>query len=232
MVLTENGYRISTLAHLSCNDLGKETQTLCTDHTRMQMAIHQLILYKFHSDVENLDAVLDSCVYCWGIHTTIENVIVPFLKCTGLLSYQDKSCETHFAITAIRRKIIFGFETVQIEHCERQTALLFLQEGEHYNLMLLYTAYLLKRCGIRVLYLGTNVPCRHLKQLIAEKQPQQIYTYIADPKKAKIHELADYITENYSGITLSVVTPEIPAAGNESFTFTTIEHLSASLAHC
>lgn len=228
-LLVCSGCRISSLSSLSLADLAKKSQALDTDSVRMQMAIHQLIIYKYRSDVESLEATLDSCVHCWGIDVTIRKIIVPFLQVTELLSYNDKSCETHFAITAIRSKIIFGIETVETSQFDHRTALLFLQEGEHYDLVLLYIAYLLKHCGIRVLYLGTNVPCKYVKQIIIEKQPQRIYTYLTDPGKCKLQDLIEFVQENLPDTEMSIIIPGSPASSNCSLPLITIEELATSL---
>jgi hypothetical protein len=150
-------------------------------------------------------AVLDTSVEDWGVHTTIEQVIIPFLEKTGLLSYGDKSYETHLVVTAIRRKLILALETARPAVINNNlTALLFLPHGEHYDLILLYMAYVLLLKGIKVFYLGTNVPDEQLKELIADRKPDLLYTYLPAGTKHNLTDLSAFIKEHSANTRLFV----------------------------
>jgi methanogenic corrinoid protein MtbC1 len=56
--------------------------------------------------------------------------------------------------------------------------LLFLPEGEHHELGLLFIYYLLKSRGVRVFYLGANVPLKDLEYIVRVKNPSFIYTHL------------------------------------------------------
>jgi DNA-binding transcriptional MerR regulator len=207
-VLLNSGKRISQLAILSKEDIERQLHSLGSCEDSYKMAINHLILYKHTLEVEKFEDVLDSCVLQWDIDVTLEKIIFPLLQRTALLAYPDRTCETHFAITAIRRKIILGIEKTRVNEFSQQIALLFLPEGEHYDLMLLYMAYVLKRKGIRVLYLGTNVPVENLKQLITQKQLNGLYTFIPQKHSFKLSCLIPFLEQQPIPPQLTVVTCE------------------------
>ena len=205
-LLTGRGNRISALVEITPMERERKIQLLGADEDKQQVAIHYLILYKYAGEIEKFEDTLDSCVINWGIDITIEKVIIPFMEKAELLSYADKSCETHFAVTAIRRKIILGIEQTKPTTLTQQAALLFLPEGEHYDLMLLYAAFLLKRKGIRILYLGTNVPLENLKQIITSKKPELLLSYVPQRQKFKLHALVAFLAQYQPGTKLHVAT--------------------------
>ncbi len=58
------------------------------------------------------------------------------------------------------------------------SALLFLPEGEHHELGLLFIHYLLKQHGANVLYLGTNVPLKDVECVAVMKDPDFLYAHL------------------------------------------------------
>jgi hypothetical protein len=58
------------------------------------------------------------------------------------------------------------------------TVLLFLPEGEHHELGLLYVHYLLRSHGIKALYLGADVPLKDVEFVSRYKTPDYLYTHL------------------------------------------------------
>jgi MerR family transcriptional regulator, light-induced transcriptional regulator len=56
--------------------------------------------------------------------------------------------------------------------------LLFLPEGEYHELGLLYVYYLLKEHGVKVLYLGADMPLQDLGFVCKLKRPDYCYTHL------------------------------------------------------
>jgi methanogenic corrinoid protein MtbC1 len=59
-----------------------------------------------------------------------------------------------------------------------KTAVLFLPEGELHELCLLFMHYLLKVRGIKVYYLGANVPVNDVIYVVDAKNPTFIYSHL------------------------------------------------------
>jgi DNA-binding transcriptional MerR regulator len=185
-LLLQHGYRISNVFKCSSEHLAALIKTLTSAEAAIQKATHELIVSMYNSEIENFEDVLDSCVLTAGIDATVTKVILPFLTRTRLLSYNDSTGDTHFVVTAIRKKIIHAIESAHPVVFDHKKALLFLPEKEHYDLLLLYAAYVLKCKGVRVLYLGTNVSMKTLHEVIDSKMPDFCVTHLPEPQRTRL----------------------------------------------
>jgi len=216
VLLIKNGAKISELARTETSAIDQKIKLLTADQARRNKAVSELIICMFSIDVEQLEDILDSCILSWDVDITIRELIIPFLEKVQLLSYKDSSSEAHFAVTAIRRKLILGLERVNPSTWMTKSALLFLGEGEHYDLLLLYMAYILKMKGMRVLYMGTNIPRENLKKILTVKKPDFLYTYIPHKQKFKMQELIPFLDEHLPDTTFVVAGCEKIVSPKES----------------
>ena len=194
-ILLKQGHRISGIAKMALADIDTKVQSIQSLTIFYDLLINTMLTSMYAGEIEKLEQALDTCVSRSNIDTTIKEVIIPFLERTQLLSYNDTSSEAHFAVTAIRRKLILGIETLKSETHPKQTALLFLPEGEHYDLLLLYHNYILKANGLKILYLGTNISPDNFETVIKQKRPDYIYTYITTAYSSDLRKYI-HILEN------------------------------------
>lgn len=192
-LLNKNGFKISGLAKMDLAALEQKTASLTSEEDRKIKAVHNLIVCMFSSNIEEFESVLDYCVFNFGVDATLQDIIIPFLEKVNLVSYRDSSYETHFVVTAIRKKIILSIEKTGPSVCNEKAALLFLPRGEHYDLLLLYMNYIIKNSGLTVLYLGTNISEENLKAIAEAKKPDFFYTYISPEQHFNLHVFADYL---------------------------------------
>jgi MerR family transcriptional regulator, light-induced transcriptional regulator len=193
-LLNKVGFSISQLAEMSETEIKQRIRNLESPEARINKALNKLIVSMYIADGDYFEKVLNDAVDELGVHNTIEKLVIPFLEKVDLYCYTDTSNEVHLAVCAIRRKIILGIENVVSQTIDGRTALLFLPKGEHYDLTLLYMNYLLKREGIKVIYLGTNVPKENLANVLSNKKPDLVYTYVNKYSPA-IDEYAAVLTE-------------------------------------
>ena len=175
-LLNKIGYRISKLASMKEAAIEYNICSVSSSMVQQLHVLNQLILCMHSGRIDDFEAALDSCVRDHGVDETLE-VVLLFLEKVDLLAYNDTSSEVHFVVTAVRRKIIYGIETLPPVPAGATTALLFLPKSEHYDLILLYMNYMLKKAGIKVLYLGTNISNENLEQVALERRPHFIFTY-------------------------------------------------------
>lgn len=206
-LLLEHGDRISYLASLKQAEIAARLSVLKLDDARQKKSVNRLILHMFRNEIEEFEIQLDSAIMAWGIDITIEQIIVPFLEKVNLVSYTDTSVEAHFAVTDVRRKLILGIEKVRMEKDSGKSALLYLPEGEHYDLLLLYMNYRLRKAGIRVYYLGTNISLNNLEAVLKIKSPDYLYSYVAVKKNFPIKEYAKLLRNNFPHLPLFVAYP-------------------------
>jgi DNA-binding transcriptional MerR regulator len=193
-LLSRNGYRISVLAQSSAQVIKERVESLSHPEDKYQHAIDLLIIYKF-SDIDAFERQLNDCFSHFGIEDTLNHIIVPFLEKVNILSYSRSTNEVHLTVNLIRRKLIYCIESLLPKQELNKTALLFLPEGEHYDLMLLYMCYLVKSIGLKPIYLGTNIAEQNLLKLLAEKKPDYLYTYISPKKNFNMIQLLSYLQQ-------------------------------------
>jgi len=195
VLLVKAGFKISRVAQLDGPGIKQALDSLVQYEQRQCKAVNMLISSMFCCDIEEFEAILDNCMLSWGTDKTIMQVIIPFLEKTELYSYSNSSSEVHFVVAAIRKKIILGIEKLNAHQNTAKTALLFLPQNEHYDLLLLYMAYLLISGGLKILYLGTDNSIENLKMVMQSKKPDYLYTYIPQKAKFKIINLLSCLEE-------------------------------------
>jgi hypothetical protein len=176
--LIKRGTRISELAGLDKAQMAERQMAYTSDDDRKERMISRLIVFMFREDMDLFELELNACVKLFGIHDIILSVVLPLLKRCNILSYKNSSSDVHFAVTAIRRKIILAIESIEEPPPRTTIALLFLFKGEHYDLMLLCINYMLRTSGVRILYLGTDISLDTLEKVIMEKKPDMLFSYV------------------------------------------------------
>lgn len=221
-LLLKSGKSISEVCRLPWSRFNEELRLLDSDELLKEKAVADLIYSMYAMEVELLESVLNNSVRKWGIDQTIISIIIPFLQKVDITSYRDTSCEAHFAVTALRRKLIAGIESYNDIGHQGPTALLFLPAAEHYDLILLYMNYILRRRGVKVLYMGTDISISNLNRVMAVKSPDLLCTYISHYKKEQHNAIFKYILSQEQKPRLCVVSDRIkqrPATALLNFNF-------------
>ncbi len=208
------GHRISHLSKLKPSALTHLVDELSVPEAIPCKAINDLIVLMFSSEIEEFEDVLDGCVHVLGIEETVNKVVLPFMERVQLFSYNNTEADVHFTVTALRKKIITAIENANPPAMLQKTALLFLPEREHYDLMLLYAAFILKRKGLRVMYLGTNISRQNLEQITILKKPDFLLTYIPQKQKFTFASFLSFLQYHLPSSQLLVLACEPPDTNN------------------
>lgn len=194
-ILCKSGHRISHLSTLDHTTLDMYLNLLEKREDVQFWQLNQLIISMIQMDIQSFENILNKCVFLWGIDDSIRNIIIPFIERVQLYSCKNCDCEIDFVVTALRQKIILGIETANanVPSTSEKTALLFLPEGEHYDLLLLYFNYLIRSFGLRVLYMGTNVSENKVIAVTARKRPEFLVTYTTSKQMVKLGEIKQHI---------------------------------------
>ncbi|MEO6583153.1 MAG: MerR family transcriptional regulator [Ferruginibacter sp.] len=203
-LLNKNGHRVSELSKIPLTGIEDKVTSLSTDQSRWQKAINELTINMFTVEPESFKWLLDELLIVWPIDVVMEKIIGPFLEVTGLFWIWKREYEEHLVITAIRKKITLGIETLPMVKSNGSSVLLFLPDSKQVDLGLLYTNYFLKRRGIRVIYMGTEVTQNHITKLLRVHQPQFIYTYLSKQTNFKKDSLVKFLNDHAPGTTLVV----------------------------
>lgn len=179
-LLSQSGPRISTLSKLSLADLHQRAAGLKSETDRQQKAIQCLILSMYRIETESFEAVLNDCFLSWPVSTVVKEIIFPFLQKVELLHKGKRTNAEHLVVTAIRQKIHWGLERIDVAANEGKTVCLFLPKDTQLDLLLLYLCFVLKEAGQRVLYLGADVSVKNLEDIFTGKKAGHLLTYLPD----------------------------------------------------
>ncbi|MCU0380564.1 MAG: MerR family transcriptional regulator [Chitinophagaceae bacterium] len=179
-LLNKYGYKISHIDRMTEVEINDKILTLNNAQAQQERVINDLIQFMIDMDLHRFEAVLDDYIRVKGIEKCINHIIFPFMERIGVLwiTGHINPAQEHLVSNIIRQKLIVGTEMV-VSHIQvNKTGLLFLPEGEFHELGLLFINYLLKSRGVKVLYLGANVPIDDIEYVINIKKPDFLYTHL------------------------------------------------------
>ena len=194
-LLKRNGWKISTLANLSGPLLKEAVSGLTHMDDIYHQVVNKLVLSILATDVEEFEKHVNNSFARYGVETGLQKIILTFLEKMNMLSYSGTTNEFHIAVTLIRKKLIYYIESLVPEKKVYTSALLFLPRNEHFDLLLLYMCYLLKKQGFSIIYLGNNIPEENIISMLQYKKPDHIYTYVAPNKSNHIAGLVSAIRQ-------------------------------------
>lgn len=178
VALNENGYKISRIAKMNKQQISELVQQLNSDWGNETVQLLNLSNATLIYDENEFSRILTGCIDEMGLIKTMDLVLFPFMKRVGMLwqSGTIEPSQEHFAANLIRDKIIVEIDKMEKpEKAEPLRFLLFLPEAEMHETGLLFTRYLLKKCGHHTLYLGGEVPYSDLRKVVKSYQPDYAF---------------------------------------------------------
>ncbi len=179
-LLNKNGYKISHINKMQQDEIREKIVTLNSIEAQHERIINEMIQFMVDLDINKFEDLLDDYILTKGIDKTITQIIFPYLERIGILWLTNHiyPAQEHLVTNIIRQKLIMGIERVSTHLKSNTTVLLFLPEGEHHELGLLYMYYLLKNRGVKALYLGANVPIKDIEFVCKLKKPNYLYSHL------------------------------------------------------
>lgn len=179
-LLSKYGYKISHINRMSDEDIKKSIYLLGDTRAQQDRIVNDLIQSTVSVDMDKFENILDSFILARGIDKTIIQIIFPFLERIGILWMTNHISpgEEHLISNIIRQKLIVGIEGVTSHFSSNKTVVLFLPEGEFHELGLLFVSYLLKRNGVKILYMGADVPLKDMLEICHKKNPDYLYSHV------------------------------------------------------
>ena len=179
-LLNKYGFKISHIDRMTEEDMKNKILSINNIHAQQERIVNALIQSMVDMNLEGFEDSLEEYIRAKGIEKTIHQIIFPFMERIGVLwiTGHINPAQEHLVSNIIRQKLIVGTEAVNPLFQLKKTGLLFLPEGEYHELGLLFIQYLLKSRGLRVLYLGANVPMDDVEYVAKYKNPDFIYTHL------------------------------------------------------
>jgi len=179
-LLNKYGYKISHINKMSEQELQSRIISLTDKDAQEERLVNELIAHMIDLDIEAFEKALDGFILARGIDKAITHVVFPFLHRIGILWVTNhiNPAQEHLVTHVIRQKMIVGIDGAIPYKKSSKLVLLFLPEGEHHELGLLYVYYLLKIHGVRVIYLGPDLPLQDIEYVCRVKKPDYLYTHL------------------------------------------------------
>jgi DNA-binding transcriptional MerR regulator len=179
-LLNKYGFKISHIDRMNADEINDKILSLASGEAQQERIVNELIGNMVYLNLEAFEAVLDNYILAKGIEKFITQIIFTFLERIGILwltNHINQSKE-HLVTNINRQKLIVGIESTHSHLPLNKTALLFLPEGEYHELGLLFMYYMLKSRGVKIYYLGANIPCKDMAYVVHLKHPDFLYTHL------------------------------------------------------
>lgn len=202
--LYDNGHKISHIAKLSKEELCLEVKKMSGQNLSFGSQIQNLIVCMLEMDEERFENQLSSFVYSNGLEETMEKLIFPFLQQVGILWMTNtvNPAQEHFITNLIRKKLFVAIDGLcSAIRPEGKKFLLFLPEGELHEIGLLFTYYMLRARGHKVIYLGQSLPLGDLEAVqIHQKADVAISIITSNPSAENVEPYLHKLSKALSGI--------------------------------
>jgi DNA-binding transcriptional MerR regulator len=179
-ILNKYGFKISLINKMSVQDVQSRVAELNIAGAQQERIVNELIQLMVDLDTTGFEKLLEKQIVANGIEKTIIRIIFPFFERIGILwqTGHINPAQEHLTSNIIRQKIIVGIDQAKPVIKVKKSFLLFLPEGEHHELGLLLVYYLLKKRGVEVSYIGTNVPLKDAQFVAEVKKPDFICIHL------------------------------------------------------
>lgn len=195
-ILNRNGYKISAIVSLSDSAISEEILSLAHTLNDFESQIEGLVVSMIDFDENMFEKIFNTAVIKMGFEDAVINILYPFFEKIGVLWQIGTITTSHnyFISNLVRQKIIVAIDGLVTSFTNKtKTYLLFLPEGEHHELGLLFYQYILKKNNYTIIYLGANVPDECLIELTKSEKINGLMTSVKAPLKQD--EFVEYIKD-------------------------------------
>lgn len=181
--LSNTGEKISKLCSLSDEELFKKVEEYAseaTQETDFQYFVSQLISAGMTYDEFNFHKIFSHCQLRFGMANTYKQVIYPLLERIGFMwmSNSIPPSQEHYISNLLCQKLFTAIDALSLPREENDTWVLFLPENEFHEIGLLFTNYLLRSKGKKVIYLGSNVPIGSIRSTLTDVKAENILLFL------------------------------------------------------
>ncbi|MEX1190145.1 MAG: MerR family transcriptional regulator [Bacteroidia bacterium] len=182
--LIRAGGKISHIVKLNKQEITKRIQELVESPVKVdsffETQTDNLVIAMLELDELMFEKAINTSSLKYGFEETMLNVIIPFLQKVGIMwrTGDASIIQEHFISNLIRKKVLVAIDgyignvAPDAEHW-----LLYLPEGELHEVGLLFSKYLLKVRGKKVMYFGQTVPVNDIMAYCKSYNPKYILTF-------------------------------------------------------
>ena len=160
-IIYRSGIKISKIAELSNSEIELKVSILSKNTLISDTQIDSLVVAMINLNENAVNEILLRSITNMGFEETFTSVIFPFLKRVGIMWHTGNvsAGSEHFISNVLRRRLITAFDAIPpATSLDRKRVIMYLPENELHELGLLFYAYIIRRMGHEVLYLGQYTP--------------------------------------------------------------------------
>ena len=198
-LLNKYGYKISRIDEMQPDQRHEAALLLHQPDAQDEFLINELIGCMIDLKSHEFEQLLTKQIQHQGVEKTISGIVFRFLERVGILWQTNRlrPVQEHLVSALIRQKIIVAIDSLPFPKADNPLFILFLPEGEHHELGLLYVYYLLRKKSLPVIYLGANVPLKDMAYIIDLKTPRYIYMHLTSyTGQAKFNRFLQHLNDH------------------------------------
>lgn len=167
--------------------------------------ISQLIAAATSFDETHFEKIFSNCILRWGLRNAYLQVIYPLLNRFGIMwstGTMSPSYE-HFSTNIIKQKLFSAIDSLPPAKSSKNSWLLFLPENEFHEIGLLFSYYLIRQAGKKVIYLGSNLPFESLINAIEKTTPHHLlFFFVRHDSTENAQDYVDSLKKHFGKINI------------------------------
>lgn len=197
--LLHAGYKISEVSKMTDPQLNKllieVSKNSDTQSPQHEYFISQMIRAGLEFNEEHLEKVFFSCMLRFGFKETYLKVLYPMLVRIGMMwaTEQIPPAQEHFVSNIVRQKLLTGTDALPPSTSNDDLWILYLPEDEFHEIGLLFSNFLIRQSGKKVIYLGASTSFETLKAAIQVTKPTHLLFFITHHNDPELTQ--EYLTK-------------------------------------
>ena len=196
-ILNHSGIKISKISTMDKEEIWAKVLELNSIENNHEIILTKLKVALLQYNEFDFLSILEDQIKNIGFENTIIDICFPLLRNVGILwlTKSLKPAQEHFATNLIRQKIITEIDKLDWRQSQKSQSFLIANvENEFHEIGIIFSAYLVRKNGFRVVYLGKNVPITNILDFIENNKPDYyISVFTSYPQQKEINGFVEDI---------------------------------------
>ena len=209
--LMDSNYKVSELCLMPDEKLFSLIKNKLVLHSEEKSSttyfVSQLIAAGMFYDTNAFEKIFSVCINRFGITNTYVKIIYPLLDRIGIMWSSDSMppAQEHFMSNIIRQKLFSEIDKLPPAKTTKDTWLLFLPENEFHEIGLLFSYFLIRKAGKKVIYLGGSVPLQTLILSVNEINPSNLlFFFVHNDDEEECEKYCNTLTKNFGKLKIYI----------------------------
>jgi DNA-binding transcriptional MerR regulator/methylmalonyl-CoA mutase cobalamin-binding subunit len=196
-ILNHSGIKISKISTMNKSEIREKVLELNSNENNHEIILTNLKIALLQYNESDFLSIIEEQINKIGFEKTIIEICFPLLRNVGILWLTNslEPAQEHFASNLIRQKIISEIDKLGLIIAKKEPTFLIANvENELHEIGIIFSAYLVRKNGFKVFYLGKNVPTSNILDFIEHYKPDfYISVFTSFPEEKNINEFIEKI---------------------------------------